>query len=151
MGNQMKSTNKMKRAQAGFTLIELMIVVAIIGILASIALPAYQNYVAKSQAMTGLAEISAGKIIVEAKLAEGVDTALTDPEAVGIASATQRCAIAISISSTGDSTLQCTMKGSALVEGLVILLTRSQDSAGTAGAWTCTSTIHANVKPKECG
>jgi type IV pilus assembly protein PilA len=56
----------MKRLNSGFTLIELMIVVAIIGILAAVAIPQYQNYVARAQVAEGLA------------LASGVKSAVTE-------------------------------------------------------------------------
>jgi len=53
------------RRQAGFTLIELMIVVAILGILAAIAIPAYQNYVIRAQVMEGFSLAQGPKLALE--------------------------------------------------------------------------------------
>ena len=66
----------MKKVQSGFTLIELMIVVAIIGILAAVALPAYQDYTVRAKVSEGVLAASAVKI--------GVSEALADDGTVGV-------------------------------------------------------------------
>ena len=74
----------MKRTmQQGFTLIELMIVVAIIGILAAVALPAYQDYTKRAKVTEGLSLASAAKLAVAENAANGVqyDKGWTAPSA----------------------------------------------------------------------
>ncbi|RRU19765.1 pilin [Stenotrophomonas sp. 278] len=121
------------KKQQGFTLIELMIVVAIIAILAAIALPMYQDYVAKSQATAGLAEITPGKTQAEVLLNEGTTPTTAN---VGLQETTQRCAItATGDAAAGTASLACVLKGNAKVAGKTITLTRA-----AAGTWACSTT-----------
>ncbi|NMS37687.1 pilin, partial [Vibrio parahaemolyticus] len=62
--------NSKQKKQQGFTLIELMIVVAVIGVLAAIAIPQYQKYVAKSEVASALATLTGVKTNVEAYAVE---------------------------------------------------------------------------------
>lgn len=119
----------------GFTLIELMIVVAIIGILAAIAIPAYQRYVARSQLTAALADIIGGKSPFEAELvAESIST--TDPTRIGLRPSSTRCAT-IEIDSAPNGFIRCGgIVGSPLVAGRQVTLRRSLD-----GVWTCTVDI----------
>ncbi|WP_442682275.1 pilin [Stenotrophomonas sp. JC08] len=133
------------KKQQGFTLIELMIVVAIIAILAAIALPAYQDYVAKSQTAAGLAEITGGKTAAELLLNEGKDFAL--PADIGLKTSTRCTALATTgTASTGASSLACTLAGNSQVLGKTITLTR----ATADGAWTCATTVLAKFAPTGC-
>jgi type IV pilus assembly protein PilA len=136
------------RRQGGFTLIELMIVVAIIAILAAIALPAYQNYVAKSQATAGLADIRGGVTAFEEAIQSGKAGTVT-PADIGLSASTPRCTVSAAGAYTAASgqTIVCTLKGNPNVVGKTITLTRS-----ASGQWPCTTNIpDDNHVPNNCG
>jgi type IV pilus assembly protein PilA len=130
----------------GFTLIEAMIVIAVIAVLASIALPIYQKYIAKTQIAAALAEIRAGKTTIESAQQEDRGAALVNADYVGLG-ISQRCtSVEAQLDSTGSATISCVLTGNSQVNGLLLYLRRS-----TEGVWTCdASAFEASLRPVGC-
>lgn len=135
----------MKR-HSGFTLVEIMIVVAVIGILSAVAIPFFNSYFSKAKVAAGVAELSAMRPAFQDVLNQGVD--ISSPSDLGGASATTNCSTitAIGTAATGVGTLVCFIgNASAAINGQTITWSR-----GAALSWSCSTTVAAALAPSSC-
>ncbi len=117
----------------------------IIGILAAIALPAYQDYVAKSQVTAGLADIRGGVTAFEEKIQSGA-SAVANVADIGLASKTPRCSTIGVVGTVNSESISCTLDGNPKVKGQKVNLTRN-----SSGAWNCTvATVDAKYLSVGC-
>ena len=137
-----------KQLQKGFTLIELMIVVAIIGILASIALPAYQDYISRGQATEAPMLLAGLKTpVTENILNNGVTAGCVIP-ADAVTAGKYVATIGATVAGT-TCELLATYQAAGVSDKIASKNVQyTYDHAD--GSWECTSNLPAAIKPKGC-
>jgi type IV pilus assembly protein PilA len=136
----------MKRVQQGFTLIELMIVVAIIGILAAVAIPQYQNYVTRSKWANNMASLESMKVAIGecAQTNAGDLTACDTFAKIGLAAAPTAKYGTVTFAGT---TAVITLTGTTEVNGETLILTPDLTTDTSKLAWNVSGTC---VTSKKC-
>ena len=128
----------MKTMQKGFTLIELMIVIAIIGILAAIALPLYQDYITKSQVTRVYSEVKSAARLADVALFDGFDPQITNKDGDGFIGITADQSNLMTLTDgvkkdgTGALTAAFGKNASSALANMSLVMTRAAD-----GTWTC--------------
>ncbi len=140
----------MRKIQQGFTLIELMIVVAIIGILAAVALPAYQDYTVRAKVSEVVLAASGGKTAVAEAFASLGH--MPDPDSAGVSNQAGGYVASVAYTSTATNVGVITATASAKepkISAATIIMTGTADATGVV-QWVCTGSIDAKYKPANC-
>ena len=143
-------------AQKGFTLIELMIVIAIIGILAAIAIPQYQNYIAKSQVSRVMSEVGSMRTATETCLNEGKDAddcnfGWTNSNLLGQSTKPlQDPGLVATFEDTGEATLVATFNNNAASALKQPNQNSLQWGRSVDGTWTCSTNVLPKYRPSGC-